>query len=221
MKDYLGYEAIQTGAPQILVVLLFVLSFLGISNTILLAILERTKETGMMRALGMTDNQMILIYMMEAGFLGFTGSVLGIILGCIVNYPMVKYGFDFSAMADMMSQGIGFRVTSNFRSMWNVPLIIASGMAATLLSSFMAACTGIGANFPIRMGDLYGNTFSEMPLSNSIFFRFSFGSLVKAWVMGVAVASFFTLIPSLKSAFVAPERGTHRPIPGELKNTPI
>ena len=138
VEDYLGYEKIQTGAPQILIVLLFVLSFLGISNTILLAIMERTKETGMMRALGMTDRQMIMVYMLEAGFLGFIGSIFGIILGCAVNYPVVKYGFDFSAMAETMSQGIGFRVTSNFRSMWNIPVIAGSGIAATLLSALMA-----------------------------------------------------------------------------------
>jgi ABC-type lipoprotein release transport system permease subunit len=138
MEGYLGYEKIQTGAPQILIVLLFILSFLGISNTILLAIMERTRETGMMRALGMTNKQMIIIYMLEAGFIGFIGSILGMILGSIVNYPLVKYGFDFSAMAGTMSQGIGFRVTSNFRSMWNFPLIIGSGIVATLLASFMA-----------------------------------------------------------------------------------
>ncbi|MCL2070378.1 MAG: FtsX-like permease family protein, partial [Treponema sp.] len=92
MSDYLGYEAIQTGAPQVLAFLLFILSFLGISNTILMAILERTKETGMMRAMGMTDRQMIMTYMLEAGFLGFIGSVLGIILGCIINAPAVDPG---------------------------------------------------------------------------------------------------------------------------------
>ena len=70
--------------------------------------------------------------------------------------------------------------------------------------------TGIGSNFPIRMGDLYGNTFSDMPLSNSIFFQFSFGSLFKAWLMGVVVASVFTLIPSLKSAFVEPVEALRR-----------
>jgi putative ABC transport system permease protein len=63
---------------------------------------------------------------------------------------------------------------------------------------------GVGARFPIRMGDLYGNTFSEMPLSNAIFFDFSFVILLRAWLMGVGVASVFTLIPSLKSAFVEP-----------------
>ena len=104
MKDYLGYEALQTGAPQVLSFLLLLLSFLGISNTILLAILERTKEIGMMRALGMTDKQMIMTYMLEAGFLGFIGSVCGIILGCIINYPMVETGWDFSQMGDLLRE---------------------------------------------------------------------------------------------------------------------
>jgi putative ABC transport system permease protein len=49
-----------------------------------------------------------------------------------------------------------------------------------------------------------------MPLSNAIFFQFSFGNLLKAWVMGVVVASLFTLIPSLKSAFVEPVEALRR-----------
>ncbi|WP_461257177.1 ABC transporter permease, partial [Treponema sp. R80B11-R83G3] len=140
MAEYLGYEEIQTGAPQVLAFLLLLLSFLGISNTILLAILERTKEIGMMRAMGMTDGQMILTFMLEAGFIGIIGSVLGIIIGCVFNYPMVKYGLDFSAMSDTLSGGIGFRTTANFRSVWNIPIIIGSGVVATLLSSFVAYC---------------------------------------------------------------------------------
>jgi hypothetical protein len=138
MADYLGYEVIQTGAPQVITFLLFILSFLGISNTILLAIMERTKEIGMMRALGMSDKQMIVTYMLEAGFLGFIGSILGIILGCAVNYPMVKYGMDFSGISDILGGDLGFRTTGEFRSVWNISVIIGSGIAATLLASFMA-----------------------------------------------------------------------------------
>jgi len=158
MQDYLGYEAIENTMPQVIAGLLLLLSFLGISNTILLAILERTKETGMMRAMGMTDQQMILVYMLEAGFLGFIGSVLGIILGCIINYPMVKYGIDFSAMMDVMDGGnIGFRTTSSFRSMWNVPVIIGSGIIATVISSCMAF-------FPTRRA-------LKMPITESLRFE--------------------------------------------------
>ena len=157
MEDYLGYEALQTGMPQVLAFLLFILAFLGISNTILMAILERTKETGMMRALGMTNNQIIMTYMLEAGFLGFIGSIFGIILGCIINYPMVVHGWDLSAMADLMSGDIGFRTTGIFRSTWNVPLIIGTGIVATLLSACMAF-------FPTRKA-------MKMPITDSLRFE--------------------------------------------------
>jgi ABC-type lipoprotein release transport system permease subunit len=158
MQNYLGYEAIENTMPQIIASLLLLLSFLGISNTILLAILERTKETGMMRAMGMTDRQMILVYMLEAGFLGFIGSVFGIILGCIINYPMVKYGMDFSAMADVMGgESIGFRTTSVFRSMWNVPVIVGSGVITTIIASCMAF-------FPTRRA-------LKMPITESLRFE--------------------------------------------------
>jgi len=70
--------------------------------------------------------------------------------------------------------------------------------------------TGILSQNPIRMGDLYGNTFSEMPMSQSIFMVFNFAILIRAWIMGVVIASLFTLIPSLKSAFVEPVEALRR-----------
>jgi ABC-type lipoprotein release transport system permease subunit len=137
--DYLSYERTENALPNVVVFLLLVLSFLGISNTILLAIMERTKETGMMRALGMTDGQMKLVYMLEAGFIGFFGSILGIIAGCAINYPMVLYGVDFSAMSEIMGEaGLGFRVVNEYRSTWNIGVIIGSGIVATILSFLVA-----------------------------------------------------------------------------------
>jgi putative ABC transport system permease protein len=70
--------------------------------------------------------------------------------------------------------------------------------------------TSVGSLYPIRFGDLYGNTFADMPMSQSIFLHFSYGKLAMAWAMGVVVASLFTLIPSLKSAFVEPVEALRR-----------
>ena len=137
-SDYLSYESMESGSSQIFSILLFFLALISISNTILLAILERTKETGMMRALGMTDAQMIFIYMLEAAALGLIGSIFGIILGCILNIPMVNTGIDFSEMMEQMGGNMGYRVAGNFRGMWRLGTIIGSGIAATLLSSLMA-----------------------------------------------------------------------------------
>ena len=139
MADYLSFEKMENAMPNIIVFLLFVLSFLGISNTILLAIMERTKETGMMRAMGMTDGQMKQVYMFEAGYIGLIGSILGMGLGSIINYPMVTYGIDFGAMADFIGEGgLGFRVINEFHSTWNFSVIFGSGIAATILSFLVA-----------------------------------------------------------------------------------
>ncbi|MFP3040208.1 FtsX-like permease family protein [Treponema primitia] len=136
--DYIAVSKGDDISSRIIVILLFILSFLGIANTMLLAILERTREIGMMRAMGMTDGQLIGTYMMEAGMVGLLGSVFGIILGCLINIPMIKYGIDYSAVSDQMGGDFGYRIAASFKSAWNVPVIFLSGVVATILSSLMA-----------------------------------------------------------------------------------
>jgi hypothetical protein len=125
VKDFIVSAAGDNWSTRIMVLILFILAFLGIANTMLLAILERTKEIGMMRAQGMTDGQLIFILMLEAGLVGLAGAMAGMILGCLINIPMVHYG-------------IGYRVNGVFRSAWNIPVIIGTGIAATILAACMA-----------------------------------------------------------------------------------
>jgi hypothetical protein len=157
VQDYLGAAASDNIPTRIMVGMLFLLSFLGIANTMLLAILERTREIGMMRAMGMTDGQLLVTYMIEAGMVGFFGSVLGILAGCLINIPMVKYGLDFTAMSESMGGDLGYRVTGIFRSVWNLPVIAGSGLIATFLAALMAF-------FPTRRA-------LKMPLTDSLRFN--------------------------------------------------
>lgn len=141
-KDYVAdYFAASNGdnvSTRIMILFLFVLSFIGIANTMLMAILERTKETGMLRALGMTDSQVLASYVIEAGCIGAIGSLIGILAGCLINIPMVAYGIDYSAMSKEMSGDYGYRVVAYFRSAWNPPVIVLSGIVATVLSAAAA-----------------------------------------------------------------------------------
>jgi ABC-type lipoprotein release transport system permease subunit len=137
-QDYLGYEAMESGSSKIFSIILFLLAFIGISNTMLLAILERTKEAGMMRAIGMTDGQLIFTFMVEACLLGIIGSALGVIAGCLINIPMVKYGIDFSEMLEQMEGSMGYRIAGNFRGTWRPGVIAGTGAASAVLASLMA-----------------------------------------------------------------------------------
>jgi ABC-type lipoprotein release transport system permease subunit len=55
---------------------LLVASF-GIANTMIMAILERTREIGIMKAIGAEDREIKLIFFVEAGLIGLAGGVLG------------------------------------------------------------------------------------------------------------------------------------------------
>ena len=57
---------------------LLVASF-GIANTMIMSILERTREIGIMKAIGAEDREIKLIFFVEAAVLGLVGGVLGVL----------------------------------------------------------------------------------------------------------------------------------------------
>lgn len=135
VSDYLAASAGDNVSSRVMIAFLFVLSFIGIANTMLMAVLERTKETGMLRALGMTDGEVLLVYVLEAACIGAIGAAAGIVLGCLVNIPMVIYGIDYSAMSEEMGGDYGYRITAYFRSAWNPLVIVLTGAAAVFVSA--------------------------------------------------------------------------------------
>jgi putative ABC transport system permease protein len=83
------------------------------------------------------------------------------------------------------------------------------GAAAGTLIGGLA--TGILQHYPIRWTAFVGESvFTELPAANAVFMHFSWLKLLQSWLMGVGVASLFTLFPSLKSAFVEPVEALRR-----------
>jgi putative ABC transport system permease protein len=52
--------------------------------------------------------------------------------------------------------------------------------------------------------DMAGGGYGDFPAANAMFLRFSASGIATGWLLGAAVSSAFTLLPSLKSAFVEP-----------------
>jgi putative ABC transport system permease protein len=58
---------------------------LGIINTMVMSILERTREIGIMKAIGGSEKEIKMIFFMEAAVIGFVGAVFGLLLGWLVT----------------------------------------------------------------------------------------------------------------------------------------
>jgi len=74
---------------------------IGIMNTMYMSVLERTREIGVLKAIGAKDGQVMLIFLLESGLLGLIGGVVGLALGIaaakIVELFIVAKGITFSS----------------------------------------------------------------------------------------------------------------------------
>src|SRR5665648_22490 len=57
----------------------------GISNTMFTSVLEKTKEIGIMKAIGARNKDILTIFLFNAGFIGLAGGILGVVLGIILS----------------------------------------------------------------------------------------------------------------------------------------
>ncbi len=91
----------------IMVIIMFALAF-GIINTMLMAILERTREIGMMVALGTNRIRLFMLVLLETIFLTLAGTPVGILAGWLVTGYFNKHGLNLSGMGREMMSSFGF-----------------------------------------------------------------------------------------------------------------
>jgi putative ABC transport system permease protein len=60
---------------------------LGITNTMLMSVLERTHEIGVMKAVGARDAHVLALFLMEGALIGAAGGLLGLLAGWLVSFP--------------------------------------------------------------------------------------------------------------------------------------
>ncbi|MBN2858746.1 MAG: ABC transporter permease [Sphaerochaetaceae bacterium] len=135
-RDYLALAEAKRGGTGTILFLVFIIAAVGISNTMLMAMWERTRELGMMRSLGMKDSSIRLAFIIEAGGIGLIGAVIGTALGCLANLWLVTYGIDFGFITRDMD--IGYRVATVMKGIWSVKTIVTSLVSGVLLSMIVA-----------------------------------------------------------------------------------
>lgn len=117
--------------PFYLIIVL--ITFLGLANSILISVWEKRKNMGTLRALGFYDKEIVMMFIYEGLCIGLIGSIIGVLIGVLINIPMSTVGINY---AELASTGSGeaayqanFYIPPIMKSTWNIvyfvgPLIV-------------------------------------------------------------------------------------------------
>ncbi len=120
------------------VFMLIILSALGfgIVNTMLMVILERTRELGMLMAIGMTKRRVFMMIMLETLFLALVGAFIGEVLSMLLIHYYGITGIDISSMAEGMESvgysAITFPVLEAYRYAQITLMVVFIGILASI-----------------------------------------------------------------------------------------
>lgn len=115
------------------VIALFIAS-VGMFNTLTISLLERTREVGIMKAIGATNRDVWMIFLFEALLIGFLGGVSGVAGGFALS-QVVNYGIN------LLARRFGGQAVSIFHAPWWFVVMIIS------VSFLVGAITGL---YPAR-----------------------------------------------------------------------
>lgn len=129
------------GSSYLILIFLFIIAASGISNTMIMAALERQKESAMLRSLGFSRGRITSLFVYEGVIAGFIGAVIGTALAAAVLYPLSKNGIDITAW-----------VSSDVDLGYRVPLVLRSGLywqSFAVIPLLAVILSALSAFFPV------------------------------------------------------------------------
>lgn len=113
-------------------VVLFVLVGGGLSNAMAMAVMERTREIGTVRALGMRKGQVRAMFLIEGGIVGVVGAVIGLLLVSLITLYVVSRGGVHLPPVGGTSQGLSIVPQFDlFSNVFGLLMPLAVGLLAS------------------------------------------------------------------------------------------
>ena len=113
--------------------LALIVASLGIINTLVMAILERRREIGVLKALGAADGDIRKLFFVEAGVMGLIGGLLGVAIGWTIGF-----GMNFATNTYLRRQSLPPLKVSSV-PWWMVAAAIAFSIAVSLAAGLYPA----------------------------------------------------------------------------------
>ncbi len=137
----LTYEMTDIGMLFFLVIILIGLLF-GITNTMLMSVLDRVREFGVLMAIGMKRKRVFWLVMLETIFLSLTGGAVGMLLGVVTIEITGHTGINLAVVAEGLSS---YGISSMLYPVMPVLMYVELGVLVVLTAIGAAVYPGIKA----------------------------------------------------------------------------
>ena len=132
-----GMAAFMQQAMKIYNFIYFVVAFLGaliITNIMMMVVLERRKEIGIMKSMGFSRPEILILFLFEGIALGTVGSISGVVLGVLSSLYFVFQGIDFTTVMSSLT----FPMDNVIKFSLSVPGIIAMMLLGIIVASLVS-----------------------------------------------------------------------------------
>jgi putative ABC transport system permease protein len=134
-RDYLALRGVKARFSFVIILVVLLIAAVGIVNTILMSVYSRVREIGILRAFGMTSRDIKRLFTLEGLAIGIFGSLLGVLLGALLDFLVITRGISLSAFANSMGS---LPLSGVLRGEWN-PTTMVVGFLFGVLVSLIAA----------------------------------------------------------------------------------
>jgi putative ABC transport system permease protein len=88
-----------------------VVGAVGIANTMFTSVLEKTKQIGIMKAIGARNKDILLIFLINSGLMGMVGGLIGVVLGVLIS-KVIPFVLPRAADGSMMATAVTIEVVA-------------------------------------------------------------------------------------------------------------
>ena len=131
-STFLIIEAVLGGVASIALLV----AAIGIANTMVMSVLERTREIGLMKAVGARNQDVLTVFVAEAGTIGLLGGVVGVILGIVVSQIIDLFAAGFLSSGGAETSSV--IVLPLWLPIFAIVFALAIGLAAGIYPAFRA-----------------------------------------------------------------------------------
>ena len=103
-SDFLKFRKMRSRYRSVVPIIMLIIATLGITNTMLMAVFERTREIGILAAMGMRKKELMTLFILEGTFIGFFGSAAACLLGGLSGLYLEVNGVNISFIGEGMSE---------------------------------------------------------------------------------------------------------------------